>query len=220
MAGCGASTVSVTSPPAAASTEPTTQQTTQTQATTVATTPASSAVSTWMIRMTPSGGYVIGATIALDAPQHFSATDLPQCQGDPQTDAEIPGTLTVTDETRNFPDEPGIEIHSLTGATIADSSNCIAIGNLPGIAFTATSPQSYGQSISEKIWVVVPNYYNPNHPNGNTALLANVQLQPGYYNSNQPGAVALFHISGPNIQGQGNNEIGGGIFSLESLANG
>jgi hypothetical protein len=218
LAGCGAGgAATATSIPAAAPPEPTTQQTTQTPTTTAATTPASSAVSTWKVRITPPGGYIYGATIALGAPQHFSSSDVPQCsQGDPQTDAEISGTLTLTNDTPNFPGQPGIDIEvvadPLPNAVIADPNDCLPIsGNIPAIAFLANGQVPQGQPISEHIWVVVPNYFSPNDPNGNPSLLTNVLLQSFYYGANGTDSSVHVTVSGPNVGD-------GGIFSLQSLA--
>jgi hypothetical protein len=196
--------------------EPTTQQTTQTQATTVATTPAAaptgpSPETTWTIHATNPGGYADRATITLGPVQHFSATDLPQCQqGDPQTDAEIPGTLTLTNETRGFSDQSGIQIMAI-GALIADPNNCPGNGQLPAIVFSADGPLPYGQSITEKIWVIVTLYYDPNHPNGTPSMLKTAELQPKFVDN---GAISTgpVQLSGPDAYGG----LGGDLF-LTSL---
>jgi hypothetical protein len=175
-------------------------------ATTPETTTTSSAASpggsnTWQISMKVEGGYVFQATLALQGIAHAKTTDVGSCQElNLGTDAEVAGTLTLTNKTPGFSAEPGINLWFGTGTpdyAVVDSSGC-EDANTNGAVFYATSPLRQGQSIHESIFLVIPDFYSPQFPDGDSAALS----RPLALTYQPPGSEtfgsATYTITGPS----------------------
>jgi hypothetical protein len=176
LAGCGGSGQPSSGVPAPSSSDTTNATTTSATASpTTGTTSGSASAgrSTGTIRGTQDGGYTYEATLAFQASQHSIAGDVGACPVDTTTDAEVPGTLTITNTTPRFPAEPGMNLWfgtSSQGFAVVDT-DC-KDDNTNGAVFYADSPLNTGQSIAERIWLVVPHFYSPDFPSGNRSILA------------------------------------------------
>jgi len=157
--------------------------------------------------MSVSGGYTYQATLTFQPPQHASGSAISQCTYNPTTDAELVGTLTVTNET-NFSGEPGVSIEPNGSAdvTSTNADSCDNSGTGYGFNETATSPLSQGQSFTNTIYVIIPNFYTPDHPNGDPASVRNQTIGIFYYDQDTQTTANGGSITGPG-EGPGTDGI-------------
>ncbi|HEY5197063.1 MAG TPA: hypothetical protein VIJ51_08555 [Solirubrobacteraceae bacterium] len=161
--------------------------------------PAAPSGASYAVNMAIAGGYAARATLVFGHVQHVVPGDVPGCSVNPASDAEVPGTLTVTNLTPNFPLSPGIEL-SYDSETLTDSSGSACSEYL---YFRATGPLSFDQSIHEGIWIIFPNYYTPNTPQGSPASYAAEKIGLSYADqtadSDGPGTQATVTVTGPGV---------------------
>jgi hypothetical protein len=149
--------------------------------------------------MNIAGGYAARATIAFGRVQHVVPSDVPGCSVNPVADGEVPGTLTVTNVTPNYPLAPGIEL-TYDSETLTDSNGSACTEYL---YFRATEPLSFGQSIHEGLWIIFPNYYTPDTPQGSPLSYAAEKIGLSYSDqtadSDGPGTRANVMVTGPGV---------------------
>ena len=155
--------------------------------------------------MTTSDGYSVQAEVDVYRPAHAdnppmlpytSRQGVQSCTFNATTDAVIPVSFTPTNTTSNFPatlglvlnadasaSSGGLDTNALQADTVFSSGpSCSSLNDGSSTSLynvhwdTATSP---GGVEYDAIYLVVPNYYTPAHPDGNTALLRGVVLDIG-----------------------------------------
>jgi hypothetical protein len=185
---------------------------------------ASTDTVTWTFTMQTSSGYDYQGTLTLGRPGHFSSGDLPQCEGDPTTAAEVTGTLQLSNEA-SFPGRPGVLLNmdGLTKTEIADESDCNSPETGYGVAFTSTNALANGQSMTVHVAVVIPDYYSPIHPDGDASLLSQQAIDI-YYQVDGQEQNATFQVSGPGasdetaVPNSGIQPADSAVISLGALA--
>jgi hypothetical protein len=155
--------------------------------------PAGGTVNTWTASATASGGYSETISILTGHVEHAKdgATNGPDvagqaCSFNSTTDALVPVVINLTNTTSDFSSTVGYDIgfvgsdasaisfegsytggEQCDGASSDEESSSIN-GNSVGLSAQHTSTTDG--------FLILPNYYSPAHPNGTTALLADIVL--------------------------------------------
>jgi len=142
-----------------------------------------------------SGSFSDGNPVhAADAPQlpGVDAADLfANCNVDSQTDAVIPISVTLTDDTPGFTTslqfamwmasltEPELDV----GAMLSNGPQCVQMAwdNEGSGSWNVEWPSQFtdGQGVQLDAYVIIPNYYSPANPNGSTTAFAAANVQIG-----------------------------------------
>lgn len=204
ISGCGSS-VSVNQPSTAQQTSPSaaTEATTQpsTSATQTATQPTPPASATWHFTWTHSGGYRYSATLSLAPPEHVEANAVSPCKAEPQTAAQVLGTLVLTNDTSNFPGKPYLDFVSSSVLFVGNEA-CYGEGEGGNIAYQPDHELAAGASSTNKVALVLPNYYSPEHPSGGG--LGNYQIDAQTLEEVNGGeGTEPVKISGPAVESAG-----------------
>jgi hypothetical protein len=170
--------------------------------------------------ITRAGGYRFSGVLAIGTPEHidqatvtagaetFDASD-DSCPADATTDAAIPGTLTIINDTSGFSAGTGLAIwfggspiqNEAVAADLSSGPTCDSPsdddqgGNL--IQYTL-SPEG---SSTMPLMIHVPNYYSPDHPNGDLGIL-------------HGGFVAVESSDHLSLSGPGAKGVPGGIYEV------
>jgi len=163
---------------------------TSSQSTTTTTTTPSTFTNTWSFSATGSNNYTESGTIAIGQVERFqqgltngNATAGSACTIDAQTDAVAPVMLTLTNTTPNFSmtgqysiGEPLTDQQPLEGELdFTSGSQCFGSStgsNSAGVTCTLGA----GQTCTVFGFVILPNYYSPAFPSGDSSELASVAL--------------------------------------------
>jgi hypothetical protein len=170
--------------PASTATVPSTNETTTTERSTV----ANGLVNSYTFSETEDGGYTFAGTIELGKPQPFETgitegdlTAGSACTVTPQTDAVIPGTISLTNTSSNFNAYAGVQISwtssAISGIEVGYSSGPQCNGeSSSSFGLQSNDALSPGGSVDADLFVIVPNYYSPSYPHGDSDLLSDVDL--------------------------------------------
>jgi hypothetical protein len=91
--------------------------------------------------------------------------------------AVVPGRITVWNATPSFPAQPLIHVGGAEGPDVAGpryaevlftgGPDCIdMLEFLGGITVTSISDLKYGDHVSVLVFLIAPNFYTPDHPDG------------------------------------------------------
>jgi hypothetical protein len=177
-------------------------QTTTTTA--ISSTPLGSVVADQAQELSSSDGYSASAAVnvyqaahadALPALPFSNRSTLASCSVNSETDGIIPVSYTVTNTTKSFSMQLGLQVNpnesdegDLARTISADvmfsgnTPSCTSLGDgstttMFGVTFNdPIAPQA---SADGDLFVIVPGYYSPAHPNGNPAMLDAVTLEFG-----------------------------------------
>lgn len=170
-------------------------------------------------------GYSASVTIGLDSPIPVSsastselARSVRSCMTDAGTDAVIPIHLEEKNATTSFSSILGFELDI---GTIGDTSGnltlagdvvfsagpeCIDPGGTSGnkvYGVQWNDPIAAGSSASDDFYLVIHNYYSPNHPSGDASDLAQITLRPVIQFGDSSGAGARSVSYGPMVMPKG-----------------
>ena len=205
--------------------------------TTTTTPPPATFNKSWTTTAESNNGYAMTAELQVGDPAPFTnsssitngdATAGSSCSVTATTDAVIPFELTLTNTTSGtFDDQPSIAYGGIGSLSSYDSNgNQVDTGTqLEAEPQFAEGPQceSDGQSLSVKTtnsmspgststtygFFIIPNYYSPSHPSGDSSLLTDsiLTVSPTQSISSSSGtAVSSFdvkNVSGPGVVAQG-----------------
>ena len=160
---------------------------------TVPSLPAGQLINTYSFTETEAGGYTFSGSLSLGAPEVFrngitegNLTAGSACTINSQTDAVIPGVLTVDNTTQSFSAIGGAEFQWNSGAIggveigYTDGAQCEGEnsgGSSNSFGIESTDPEPDGEGATGDLFIVIPDYYSPADPNGDSSLLVNVDLQ-------------------------------------------
>ena len=147
------------------------------------------------------GGYKARLEYRFGAVEHASSlaplpvsgrTALASCQVNPAADAVIPVSYTLTNTTPGFSTPATLTIRELGGvsasgdAVVGGGGVCGRV-DIPLLAVHWDQIGS-GQSVSDDLFLVVPNYFSPAKPSGDPALLTQecIGIQVGYGTQGYP----------------------------------
>jgi hypothetical protein len=207
LSGCGSSSAVPKQGLSDATPGPTTSTA---QISTTPTHPAPSAsppAAVWRFTWTMPGGYHYSAILTVGHPEHVQEAAITPCTANSTTDAQIRALVTETNDTKNFAGQPGLTFQDIGGGKVpvAQDGQC---RELPGegaettISVSANGTIPSGTSITGPFVLVVPEYYSPEHPSGNTSRLAQFLFSVFGYSpgTNGPGGLGTdVHIAGPGI---------------------
>jgi hypothetical protein len=181
LAGCGSSTNTVTLSVSTAPEKPTAGSTTATTAADVPSLPAP--IATWHFTWPVEGGYSYSGSLSLGAPEHINTSVIAPCTANGSTDAQIRGSVELTNDTKGFPGEPVLdfETQALEGVngriSFGGGSSCLPESEGgDGIEYSPGHTLAPGASDSFSIVMIIPGYYSPEHPNGDPGLLKGYQF--------------------------------------------
>ena len=137
----------------------------------------------WTLTSTEPDGTSESAVLSVGTPEHFSPSDTTgsfaagsACNLDPQTDAVVPAQLVITNTTPGgFSEKIGAVLTSNSVQWEVDYSSgaqCGSEGSGGPLAIASTDPVAPNATVTTPLFFVLSNYYTPNQPQGNTALLA------------------------------------------------
>jgi hypothetical protein len=149
---------------------------------------AGSFTHSWLLQVEETGGYRYVARVEFGDLAHSDPT-LGLIDGgeeliagsagevDPTTDAVVPGRITVWNATPRFPAQPLIHVGGAEGPHVAGpryaevlftgGPDCIdMLEFLGGITVTSISDLKYGDHVSVLVFLIAPNSYTPDHPDG------------------------------------------------------
>lgn len=128
--------------------------------------------------------------------QNGSVTAGTSCTVDTQTDAVAPFQLTLASTTKGFAASPGVDLLALTPpetllpklqaeASYSDGAQCITFQEdaQPGeegggyLGFSPSKPLSQGESTTSDGFLILPGYYSPAKPDGNTSSPDGILLE-------------------------------------------
>jgi hypothetical protein len=162
--------------------------------------PVSNTVAAWHFEWTAEGGYRYSASLALGKPEHIDADAIAPCTAESGTSAQILGTLTITNNTPNFPARPYVDFSSSQHLLFGAGEQCQGEGEGDNIGYQPDSDLQPGASSTNRVALVVPEYYSPEHPSGDTEALANYEItaETEVKTPGGEGAVPVA-ISGPDV---------------------
>lgn len=158
-----------------------------------------------------SGGYHYSAVLEVEHPEHIQEGVIAPCHANAASDAQIRATVTETNDTKGFPGQPGITFQDIGGGKVPVSQDG-QCRELPGegaetdISVNASENIAPDASFTGRFVLVLPEYYSPEHPTGDTSRLGQFIFSPFGYSpgTNGPGAVGTgVQIAGPDIQSFG-----------------
>lgn len=174
--------------------------------------PAGPLNNTYNFTESETGGYTFQGTLSFGAPEQFQSgitqgdlTAGSACNINAQTDAVIPALLSETNTSSGFNAIVGTELawdsSAIDGIEIGYKDGPQCEGQSDGesrLNVETTSPSATGSGFSANMFIVVPNYYSPQYPSGNAALLTGVYLQlVEYANSDSNVDIIPQTVSGP-----------------------
>lgn len=159
-------------------------------------TPAGPLNTTYSFTESEAGGYTFSGTLQLGSPQQYQSGSITEgsltagsaCTMNPQTDAVIPGYLTLENTSSgNFNAIAGVQLQWSSSAIggievgFSDGPSCEGSGSggsgNDAFGLQSTNPLSPGSQTSADLFIWIPGYYSPNDPQGNPSLLAGADLQ-------------------------------------------
>lgn len=173
------------------------------------TTSAGDLVNTYSVSSGSDGGYTYEGTVALGRPEHFRTgltngqlTAGSACSISEQTDAVIPGRITMRSTTENFDTRPGIalswasyEISSLE-ANFSSGPSC----ENDGLSVSSTDSVADGGGFSVDFFLIVADYYSPDDPSGDEESLKNITLNVVTDTPDDGEAIVPKSVSGPGVE--------------------
>lgn len=198
---------------------------TEVPSTEVPSTPAGSLSNVYDFTATASGGYTFSGTLSIGAPQHLvsglqegSLTAGSACSINSENDAVIPADFQMDNTTANFSSYVGARLQWSTSAIsgievgYTDGAQC----ETNGVGTNSTNPEPQGFGFNVDMFIVVPSYYNPDHPDGNEALLSGATLQLVEDSSSSEG----WDITPQSVSGPGSSSDGGLFIPIDPNAPG
>ena len=186
---------------------------------------------------TEAGGYTFAGELDLGPVEPFKQ-GLSQgqlmagsaCTINSQTDAVVPGHLSVTNTTPGFAAQAAVGLGPQGEDGYWDPISAFEVGysNGPacddsnqseGLTLQSTNELEPQQSIDADFFIVISNYYSPSYPQGDAALLKGTYVTLGY--SHVTGASTPISISTAAVTGPGGTQIAGvvGVFDIPISAN-
>jgi hypothetical protein len=154
----------------------------------IPTTPAGVLATQFTFTESAPGGYSASGTLSLGQPQQYRSGlrqgDLiagSACAINSPTDAVIPGTLRLTNESGNFASQVVAHMNWSSDAITAvelkysDGPTCQTSGST-GFGLQSNDTLQSGQSVAVNLFVVISNYFSPDYSNGNPSMLASAGL--------------------------------------------
>ena len=191
----------------------------------------------WNFTMTRAGGYVVNGVVSLGDPGHYQAgltngedTAGSACTIDPQADAVIPLAIRLTNATSGFSTDVavtvGLDAQSDGGGLplmaeihYTDGSQCF--GQSSGSAqveLQSSQPLVPGGSTVGSGFLVIPGYYTPNYPTGDSTALADTDLAiaptQDWTATDGGGESTQFTVSGVDGPGVSNVDFGAWTFNV------
>jgi hypothetical protein len=137
----------------------------------------------WSFTESRVGGYAATGAIRISDPQPFTAgltngttTVGVACQVDPTTDAVVAAEVSLTNQTSSFPMSVGVSVGGLgsfgNGESLEWEGNYTSGNDCSGsgtFGLSSTTPLPSSQSVTVNGFLVLHNYYTPDHPNGDEA---------------------------------------------------
>lgn len=209
VAGCGGSSSPVNHA-AASDPEQATAETPTTSTATQELPPMPAPVATWHFTWSVEGGYSYSGSLSLGSPEHINETVISSCTANSATDIQVRGEVELTNDTKGFSSEPVINIESSSpvgqGATEFGGNGTCSTGD---VVYSSGQPLASGASDRYPVALVIPDYYLPEHPNGDPASLSKRTFKAFAQttSSTYAGQVA---VSGPDV----NNSV----FTLRAIA--
>jgi hypothetical protein len=166
---------------------------------------------------TEPGGYTFDGTVDLGTPEAFtegitqgSLTAGSACTINPGADAIVPGFLSLTNETSGFSATPAVTV-GWSGTGWGGSISEIEAGFSDGpvcetndLEVQSTNPVSEGGGFNIRFFVIIPNYYTPDDPQGDTALLSQAQLSLSpCLDPSTDNTITPTSMNGPGVSGTG-----------------
>lgn len=196
-------------PPSTDYTEPTEPSSTEPPST-----PAGSLSNVYNFTATQNGGYTFSGTLSIGSPQHLvtglqegNLTAGSACSINSENDAVIPAILEVQNTTSNF--------NAYAAITLAWSSSAISgieVGftgspqcETGSLNVNSNSPAPDGSGFTADMFIVVPQYFTPNFPNGKESLLSGVTIQIEEDSSTSE----AFDVVPQTVSGPGSTSNGG-----------
>jgi hypothetical protein len=130
------------------------------------------------------GGYEFEGTLRIGTPEHFTpgltlgnVTAGAACTIDQQTDAVLPASLTITNNTNGFSAVVAAQfvLSGISGIEIVYNTGPSCQQNNFGLNSTASVAP--GGSIENDFFIVLENYYSPDTPSGDSSVLDDATLQ-------------------------------------------
>jgi hypothetical protein len=201
--GCGSSAPVQHS--SAAQQAPATPTTETTETPSSASHPPPATAATWHFTWTHEGGYRYSASLSLSRPEHVEASAIAPCTAEAQTAAQVLGSLTLTNDTPNFSGKPYLNFSPSQPILFGGSETCYGEGSEgDNIGYEPKNNLAPGASSISKVALVIPNYYSPEHPDGNVEMLDQTGLtaQTEVEINGSEGAVPV-KITGPSVRSPG-----------------
>ncbi len=160
-----------------------TTSTTSTTAPTTTTT-APQYLRSWTLTSTDAKGDAETSVLSIGNVERYSPNDRAgdftagtTCNLDTQTDAVVPAHLITINTTKDFNLTTSVSMGSLSVQWEVDYSNgpqcegAIGSPGAPSLTVNSTNPLAPGAAVTTNLFFIFPNYYTPNQPAGNPALL-------------------------------------------------
>jgi hypothetical protein len=188
----------------------------------------------WTFKATNTSGYSMTGRLSVGKPRHYkdnlSNGDIvtgTTCSADTQTDAAIPMSLSVTNTTSNFSTYIGATVTGLgtlknpgtNGTTdsvlkwegeYSSGPQCETPGSGgtdPGtsIGVNSTDTTAPNGAVAIDGFFIITNYYSPNDPGGNSALLSDAELSMTTAQDVTPqGGTTVYYtlttVNGPGVE--------------------
>ncbi len=213
----------------------------ETPAITVPPVPSGAMTHVWNFTMTRAGGYVVNGAVSLGDPRHYQAgltngddTAGSGCTINPQGDAVIPLTIRLTNATTGFSTEAALSISlgaqgldkgfSVTAEMhYTGGSECRGtVTGSPTVGLQSSQPLLPGRFVVGNGFLVIPDYYTPDHPDGDSAALAATQLviwpTQNWTATDGTGQSTQFSVSGFEGPGVSDLGFGGWNFNIAGVA--
>ncbi len=180
------------------------------------------AAAVWHFKWTQGGGYHYSAVLSVSKPEHIQDAVIAPCTANAASDTEIRAVVTETNETKNFPGQPGLVLHDVgpQKVPVAQENQCHELDEESSegkISVVANENIPPGSSITGRFVLILPEYYSPEHPNGDTSLLKEYSFSPFGYSPNVNGLGSVgtgIQITGPSVESFGSGDQ---RFSLAGL---
>jgi hypothetical protein len=220
--GCGSSSPTVGQTSASLFTS-TTGATTDASTTSNELPPTPAPVATWHFKWPVEGGYRYSGSLSLGSPEHIEENVIAPCSANSSTDAQVRGRVEIANETKGFSGQPILDLETQPQEPsdkiyFGGDDGCQPEGEGgDGIEYNTDHALAPGIKDSFQVALVIPNYYSPEHPDGNPALLGEYKFKATAFKpEGSPLGAGPVHISGPDIESFGPNTVP--QFSLGAVA--
>jgi hypothetical protein len=146
--------------------------------------PLPAPVATWHFTWPVEGGYRYGGTLALSAPEHMNDQVIAPCTAEGTTAAQIRGKVELKNETKDFSGQPIIDLETTAAqagepnAIMFGGGSCEPEGEGPdAVEYHSNEALVPGASVNFQVAWVVPSYYSPEHPNGDSSRLVGYKFK-------------------------------------------